>query len=34
MNARDITMELRRQITTSFYAQDARLPPERALSEE
>lgn len=34
MNARDITMDLRRQITSASYPQDARLPPERALSEE
>lgn len=34
MNARDITLDLRRQISTGFYARDARLPPERSLSEE
>lgn len=34
MNARDITVDLRRLITTSHYPKDGRLPPERALSEE
>ncbi|MEL7470048.1 MAG: FadR/GntR family transcriptional regulator [Pseudomonadota bacterium] len=34
MNARDITLDLRRQITNAHYSMDARLPPERTLSEE
>lgn len=34
MNARDITVDLRRQITNAVYSRDARLPPERVLSDE
>lgn len=34
MNARDITVELRRRITSAHYPRDARLPPERSLSDE
>lgn len=34
MNARDITIDLRRRITTAHYTKDQRLPPERALAEE
>ncbi len=34
MNARDITVDLRRQITNAYYPRDARLPPERVLSDE
>ena len=34
MNARDITVDLRRQITNAHYPRDARLPPERVLSDE
>ncbi|MEM9059739.1 MAG: FadR/GntR family transcriptional regulator [Pseudomonadota bacterium] len=34
MNARDITLDLRRRITDAAYQRDARLPPERMLSEE
>lgn len=34
MNARDITVDLRRRITSAHYQRDARLPPERVLSDE
>lgn len=33
MNAHDISVDLRRRITTRHYAQDERLPPERALAD-
>ena len=32
MNARDITVDLRRRITTAHYARDERLPAERAMA--
>lgn len=34
MNAGDITIDLRQQITKAAYQQDARLPSERALAEQ
>lgn len=34
MNSRDITVDLRRRITTARYQRDERLPPERALAED
>ncbi|MEO1494432.1 MAG: FCD domain-containing protein [Pseudomonadota bacterium] len=34
MNARDITVDLRRRISTAEFQRDERLPPERALAED
>jgi GntR family uxuAB operon transcriptional repressor len=34
MNSRDITVDLRRRITTARYQRDERLPPERALADD